>query len=277
MCLIAFSWRAHPRHRLLVAANRDEYFGRKAAPAAFWADHPQVLAGRDLEAGGTWLGITRGGRFAALTNYRNPAEKKNGAPSRGALVSEFLTGSAAPGDYVRAVEARAAEYNGFSLLVGDAVAMFFFSNRGGGPAPVEPGVHALSNHLLDTPWPKVEKARSKLAKQLEKPFDREAVFRLLEDTERAPNGELPRTGVSLELEERLSAIRILAAGGYGTRCSTVLSLSEDGKIEFEERSFREDGGTSATVSHRLRVEREAARAAFPHAGSPPPGTRFPAR
>jgi uncharacterized protein with NRDE domain len=277
MCLIAFSWRAHPGYRLVVAANRDEYFGRPAAPAAFWSDHPGVLAGRDLEAGGTWLGITRSGRFAALTNYRNPAEKRNGAPSRGALVSGFLTGSAAPNEYLRAVEDRASEYNGFSLLVGDPSAMHFFSNRGDRSGPVEPGIHALSNHLLDTPWPKVEKARARLAKQLEQAFDAEAAFRLLDDTERAPNGELPSTGVSLELEERLSAIRILAAGGYGTRCSTVLCMGENGEIEFHERSYREDGGVSGTVSHRLRAEREAARAAFPRAGSPPPKTPLPAR
>jgi len=277
MCLIAFSWRAHPRYRLVVLANRDEYFGRAAAPAAFWSDHPYVLAGRDLEAGGTWLGITRDGRFAALTNYRNPAENKDGAPSRGALVSGFLTGSAAPGEYLRRIESRAAEYNGFSLLVGDAGTMFFFSNRGGGAVPVEPGLHALSNHLLDTPWPKVERARARLGKHLQKPFDAEAAFRLLDDTERAPNGKLPRTGVSLELEERLSAIRILASGGYGTRCSTALCLGEDGEIEFHERSYAEDGSVSGTISHRLRVEPEAARVAFPRAGSPPPGTPLPAR
>src|SRR5438093_1093842 len=125
MCLIAFAWRSHPRYRLVVAANRDEYFGRPAAPAGFWDDHSDVLAGRDLEAGGTWLGITLDGRFAALTNYRNPADKKTGAPSRGALVADFLTGRASPEEYVRLVEERAAGYNGFSLLVGDAGAMFF--------------------------------------------------------------------------------------------------------------------------------------------------------
>lgn len=277
MCLIAFSWRADPRYRLVVVANRDEYFRRAAAPAAFWADYPHVLAGRDLEAGGTWLGITRDGRFAALTNYRDPAEKKNGAPSRGALVSGYLAGRAAPGEYLRAVESRAAEYSGFSLLVGDAGSMFFFSNRGGGAVPVSPGLHALSNHLLDTPWPKIERARTRLARQLEEPFDAEAAFRLLDDTERAPSGKLPSTGISLEWEERLSAIRILASGGYGTRCSTVLCLDENGEMEFHERSYGEDGSVIGTVSHRLKVEPEATRVAFPHAGSPPPGTSLPTR
>jgi len=277
MCLIAFAWRAHPRSRLIVAANRDEYFGRPAAPAGFWDDHPNVLAGRDLEAGGTWLGVTLDGRFAALTNYRNPADKKTGAPSRGALVSDFLTGSAAPEDYARQLEKRAMDYNGFSLLVADAQSMFFFSNRGGPATRVAPGVHGLSNHLLDTPWPKVEKAKAKLAALLDRPFDPDAAFGLLDDAERAPGGELPSTGVSLELEERLSAIRILAVGGYGTRCSTALSLGEGGRIEFHERSYREDGGESGKVGYRLTVQAGKGRSSSRRAESPPPKTPLPAR
>ena len=277
MCLIAFAWRAHPRSRLIVAANRDEYFGRPAASAGFWDDHPNVLAGRDLEAGGTWLGVTLDGRFAALTNYRNPADKKTGAPSRGALVADFLTGRTAPQDYARQLEKRAMDYNGFSLLVADAQSMFFFSNRGGPARRVAPGVHGLSNHLLDTPWPKVETAKTKLAALLERPFDSEAAFRLLDDAERAPGGELPSTGVSLELEEKLSAIRILAVGGYGTRCSTVLSLGEGGRIEFHERSYREDGGESGKVGYRLTVQAGKARASSRRAESPPPKTPLPAR
>jgi uncharacterized protein with NRDE domain len=277
MCLIAFAWRAHPRYRLIVAANRDEYFGRPAAPAAFWDDHPNVLAGRDLEAGGTWLGIALNGRFAALTNYRNPAERKSGAPSRGALVADFLTGATTPEEYVRLVEKRAADYNGFSLLAGDAGALFFFSNRGGRARRVASGVHGLSNHFLDTPWPKVEKAKARFAGLLDGPFDSEAAFGLLDDTERAAGSELPSTGVSLELEERLSAIRILAVGGYGTRCSTVLCLGEGGRIEFHERSYREDGSESGKVGYRLTVEPGQARASSRRAESPPRKTPLPAR
>jgi len=277
MCLIVLAWRTHPNHRLIVAANRDEYFGRPAAPAGFWDDHANVLAGRDLEAGGTWLGITLDGRFAALTNYRNPADKKTDAPSRGALVSDFLTGRTNPEQYVRQVERRATDYNGFGLLAGDARSMFFFSNRGGQVTRVAPGLHGLSNHLLDTPWPKVEKGKAGLAALLDGPFDAEAAFRLLDDTERAPDGELPSTGVSVELEERLSAIRILAVGGYGTRCSTVLSLGEGGKIEFHERSYREDGSESGKVGYRLTVEPGKARASFRRAESPPRRTPLPAR
>ena len=277
MCLIAIAWRAHPAYRLIVAANRDEYFGRPSAPADFWDDHRGVLAGRDLEAGGTWLGITLEGRFAALTNYRNPADKRTGVPSRGALVSDYLKGKAGPSGYVKEVQKAAMSYNGFSLLVGDTDSLWFLSNRGGEPLRVQPGVHGLSNHLLDTPWPKVERARAKLAKQLEEPFDAAAAFELLSDTEHAPNAELPSTGVSVEMEERLSAIRILAAGGYGTRCSTVLCFMNDGRVEFHERGYREEGGASGTISYRLTLSGAKARASSRRAESRPPGTPLPAR
>lgn len=277
MCLIVLAWRTHPGYRLVVAANRDEYFGRPAARAGFWDDHAKVLAGRDLEAGGTWLGITLDGRFAALTNYRNPVDKKTGAPSRGSLVSDFLTGKMAPLEYLRGVEQRAVNYNGFSLLAGDTGSLYFLSNRGGPVTRVEPGIHGLSNHLLDTPWPKVKKGNAALAASLGGPFDAEAAFGLLDDTERASSGELPSTGVSLELEERLSAIRILAVGGYGTRCSTALSFGENGRIEFHERSYGEDGGVSGTVSYRLILARGKARASSRRAESPPPKTPLPAR
>jgi uncharacterized protein with NRDE domain len=277
MCLIALAWRTHPAYRLIVAANRDEYFGRASAPAGFWDDHRSVLAGRDLEAGGTWLGITLERRFAALTNYRNPADRKAGVPSRGALVSDFLTGKSAPSEYVKALERRATSYNGFSLLVGDADSLWFISNRGDGPLRVEPGVHGLSNHLLNTPWPKVEKAKARLAQQLDKPFDAGAAFELLGDTGHAPSSDLPSTGVSLELEERLSSIRILASGGYGTRCSTALCFGDDGRVEFHERSYREDGGTGGTVSYRLVLSGARARASSRRGESPPRRTPLPAR
>ena len=276
MCLIALAWRAHPAHRLIVAANRDEYFGRAAAKAGFWDDHPHVLAGRDLEAGGTWLGISLEGRFAALTNYRNPADRRTDAPSRGALVSNFLVGKAGPAGYLKAIEKEAARYNGFSLLVADEDSLWFFSNRGDPPLRVPPGVHGLSNHLLDTPWPKVERAKARLAAQLEEGVDAEAAFRLLDDTERAPSAVLPSTGVSLELEERLSAIRILASGGYGTRCSTFVCFGKDGRVELHERSYREAGGVSGMISYRLALAGKG-RGSSRRAESPPPGTPLPAR
>lgn len=277
MCLIALAWRAHPAYRLIVAANRDEYFGRGSAQAAFWDDHRGVLAGRDLEAGGTWLGITLAGRFAALTNYRNPADRRIGVPSRGALVADFLTGSAGPSEYAKEIGRGAGNYNGFSLLVGDSETLWFVSNRGGEPSRVRPGIHGLSNHLLDTPWPKVERAKAALAEQLKRPFDARSAFELLDNTERAPSAQLPSTGVSLELEEKLSAIRILASGGYGTRCSTVVCLANDGRVEFHERSYREDGATGGSVSYRLTLSGGKARSSSRRAESQLPGTPLPAR
>jgi len=276
VCLIALAWRARPSHRLIVVANRDEYFGRPAAPADFWDDHRGVLAGRDLEAGGTWLGMTLKGRFAALTNYRNPADRKTGLPSRGALVADFLSGDAGAAEYVKRIHKAAARYNGFSLLVGDESSLWFFSNRGGVPQRVPPGIHGLSNHLLDTPWPKVEKAKARLGALLDKPFDAAGAFDLLSDTQRAPATELPSTGVSLELEEKLSAVRILASGGYGTRCSTVLRFGEDRRVEFHERTWREDGKAAGTVSYRLSFAGKA-RGSSRRAESPPRGTPLPAR
>jgi uncharacterized protein with NRDE domain len=253
MCLIAFAWRAHRDYRLVVAANRDEYFRRPAAPAGFWDDHHFVLAGRDLEAGGTWLGITLQGRFAAITNYRNPADRRSDAPTRGRLVSDYLAGTQAPREYVAAVGRKAPQYNGFSMLAGDLETMCFVSNRAdGGALEVPPGVHALSNHLLDTPWPKVEKGRAKLKAALGRPFDAEALLAAFDDTE-TTNALLPDTGVGPELEERLSAIRIVPHGGYGTRCSTVLAIGENGRVEFYERSYREDGKPGNSVRYRFTL------------------------
>lgn len=277
MCIILLGWRAHPRYRLVVAANRDEYFRRPTAAAAFWEDRSRILAGRDLEAGGTWLGITPGGRFAALTNYR--ADRKSDAPSRGKLVSGFLAGNAAPGDYLDAIAPRAGAYNGFSLLVGDAKSLLFLSNRGNGPTHVAPGVHGLSNHLLDTPWPKVEKGKAGLAALLKTAFDPQAALALLDDSGRAPNDLLPSTGVSLEIEERLSAIRIPALGGYGTRSSTVLCIGERGEVDFRERSYREDGSVSGMVSFRFSLQQSGRPdpASSRRAGSRPRKISLPAR
>ncbi len=275
MCLIAFAWRAHPGYRLVVAANRDEYFRRPAAPAAFWPDHPSLLAGRDLEAGGTWLGITLGGRFAAITNYRNPADRRSDAPTRGRLVSEYLAGAQGPREYVAAVARKASQYNGFSMLAGDLESMGFFSNRGGEALEIAPGVHALSNHLLDTPWPKVEKGKALMREALARPFDADALLAAFDDTRTAEGAALPDTGVGLELEERLSAIRIAPHGGYGTRCSTVLAIGENGCVTFAERTWREDGGAGGIVRYRFTLA--AGPDASRRAGSPPPRTPLPAR
>lgn len=246
MCLILFAWRAHPVHALVVAANRDEYFERPSRTAAFWDDAPEVLAGRDLTAQGTWLGVTRAGRFASITNYRNPAERMATAPSRGRLVTDFLTAAYGPSAYFASVAPQAHEYNGFSMLAADRRSLGFFSNREGIIRDVEPGVHGLSNHLLDTPWPKVETGKERLGALLAKAFDPEAYLQLLGDTDPAHDPHLPDTGVGIEWERKLSSIRI-AGGRYGTRCSTVVRIGTDGESEFWERSYDREGGAIGTL------------------------------
>ena len=250
MCLILFAWRAHPAHALVVAANRDEYFERPSSAAAFWVDAPEVLAGRDLTAQGTWLGVTQAGRFASITNYRNPAERMATAPSRGRLVADFLTQDDRPSAYFAGVAPQAHEYNGFSMLAADRRSLAFYSNREGVVRDVEPGVHGLSNHLLDTPWPKVEKGKEALGALLDRPFDPEAYLQLLGDTEPAHDPHLPDTGVGIEWERKLSSIRI-AGGHYGTRCSTVVCIGTDGKVEFWERSYDREGAAIGTLYFSL--------------------------
>lgn len=252
MCLIAFAWRSHPGLSLVLASNRDEAFDRATAPVDWWDDAPDVLAGRDLEASGTWMGVTRHGRFAALTNYRAPNEKNPEAPSRGALVANYLTGTTTPADYLGELAPRARPYNGFSLLTGDVRSqeLWLYSNRSGqAPQPLPPGVYGLSNALLDTPWPKLLATRDflRLALDENSPDLDSHLFNALANPEVAPEYALPATGVDSDLEKRLSAAFILpavrVAGGapYGTRSSTVLTVAEEGKVRYRERSFDERG------------------------------------
>ena len=253
MCLILFAYRAHPRYPLVVAANRDEWFRRPTAPASFWSDRPDVLGGRDLEQGGTWLGITRRGRFAALTNVRAPQNKRDGAPSRGALVSGFLTAAQPPLPYAERLVAGAAHYNGFNLLTGDGRDLAYVSSREARAAAIAPGVHGLSNGVLDESWPKVVKGRTGLAALLEQPFAPDALFALLKDPTPAPDSALPSTGVSLEWERRLSAMHILA-DDYGTRSATVLLVGADGRITFVERTFDAAGRAVGQVEERFALD-----------------------
>lgn len=249
MCLILFAYRVVPGIPLIVAANRDEYFSRPAMPAAPWTDHPEILGGRDLVAGGTWLGVSTSGRFAALTNFRNPADNRPDAPSRGELVRGFLTGRMSAAAYVADLAREARPYNGFCLLVGDGERLFFYSNRAEGPLPVEPGVHGLPNHLLDTPWPKVVKGRAGLRRLTESPFSIDEHLSLLDDPVPADDRDLPESA-DIERERRLSPLRIRASD-YGTRCSTVVRISAADAIDFAERSYRADGEIAGEVRYRV--------------------------
>lgn len=252
MCLILLAHRAHPAYPLVVAANRDEWFRRPTAPAGFWPDAPDVFAGRDLEQQGTWLGVTRRGRFAAVTNFRDPGANRPDAPSRGALVSAFLRSQLPPGEYFERLQGEAARYNGFSLFAGDRTSLCYFSNREDEIRNLEPGVYGLSNSLLDVPWPKVRLGKTRLAAALDGCPNAEALLEILDDTRLAADPELPHTGVSLDWERKLSSLRILAEG-YGTRSSTALLVGADGEVSFVERSFDEGGGEAGVVRERFRL------------------------
>jgi uncharacterized protein with NRDE domain len=268
MCLIVFAYEYHPLYRLVLCANRDEFFDRPTAPAGPWKEAPDLIAGKDLRAGGTWLGITRGGRIAAVTNYREPGFRKVAGTSRGALVTDFLTGPLSPADHLEALAKASHTYNGFNLLLGDARALFYFSNRSSGIQNVPPGIHGLSNRHLDTPWPKVEKAKAGLDELLAgaSALEVEALFTLLTDRSVPPDDQLPDTGVGLEWERLLSSMWI-AGDTYGTRSSSILLWEKSGRIEFYERTFCAKNRCDQRMETRhfgLRVQPPAPRRDRPH-------------
>jgi uncharacterized protein with NRDE domain len=246
MCLVLIAMDQHPDYSLIVAANRDEFYDRPTAPAEFWSDAPQVLAGRDLRAGGTWLGVDRKGRIALVTNYRQGQREDPAPHSRGLLVSDFLTGEAGAAEHIERIRSEANLYNGFNLIAGDAGGLFYFSNREGRVRRLTPGVYGLSNHLLDTPWPKVAATKTAFGALLnggatELTGD---LFALLSDRNRPADGLLPSTGVGREWERLLSSA-FIASDGYGTRSSTVVLFGRDGSILFVERSFGPGGAAGS--------------------------------
>ncbi|MGH9901093.1 MAG: NRDE family protein [Pyrinomonadaceae bacterium] len=254
MCTLLLAYEAHPDYRLVLAANRDEYYGRPTARAGFWEDAPEVLAGRDLGQGGTWLGVTRSGRLAAVTNFRDPSAKKEAAPSRGKLVSDFLRLRESSAEYLEKLRADAALYNGFNLVVGDGRGLSYFSNTTNEARALTPGVYGLSNHLLDTPWPKVEQGKRALEEIL-RGRERnliEGVFAVLADRAAADDRHLPDTGVGLEIERMLSPL-FITSPVYGTRASTVVLIDRREKVTFVERSFGADtaGGSESAFEFRI--------------------------
>lgn len=253
MCLIYLAWRRHPRYRLIVAANRDEYHARPAAPAHWWEDAPGMLAGRDLEAGGTWLGTTRDGRFAAITNYHDPvAGRRPDAPSRGVLVGAFLTGGESAPEYLGRVVEAGYRYNGFSLLAMDGDTLAFGSNRYPEVMRLGPGVYGLSNHLLDTPWPKVTEGKAELERLLAEPGVRVPDLLALLSVRSHAGGE-----ALCAYDERgpgpvqAHASRFIMGGDYGTRASTVVLLEAGGCGVFVERSFDPQGRAAGLATFEL--------------------------
>jgi len=255
MCLVLIALDSHPDYRLIVAANRDEFYDRPTEPAAFWVDAPWVLAGRDLRAGGTWLGVDRRGRFAAVTNYRQGEREPPAPRSRGCLVSDFLTTDTGPLEHLTRVRSDAGLYNGFNLIASDAGGLFYYSNREGRVRTLTAGVYGLSNHLLDTPWPKVASMKTAFDALLNQGASdpTAGLFALLSDRNRPADDLLPSTGIGPEWERLLSSA-FIASDDYGTRSSTVVLVGRDGGIVFIERTFGPRGAPGAQGRFDILVE-----------------------
>ena len=254
MCLIAFAYNVHPFYRLILAANRDEFYERPSALADFWEDYPHVLSGRDLKNKGTWLGITKYGKFAAVTNYRNPSTFRSDAPSRGGLVRRYLTGNQKPDNYLKKIALQGDKYNGFNLLLGDYNDLFVFSNRGK-KQKLKAGIYGLSNHLLNSLWPKVTRSRKMLKAALDKKGSdlEEALFSMLFDRHIPPDKKLPKTGIGLEWERLLSPI-FIESPIYGTRSSTILLIGKNKRVKFVEKVF--DGQKDPWITSRFSFKLE---------------------
>lgn len=264
MCLILLAWRAHPQYPLVFAGNRDEAYDRPSAAPGFWRDAPDVYGGRDLEKGGTWLGIARSGRIAAVTNYRERPAVRNASRSRGELTAGFLRGTDDPHRYLEQVVRSGGSYGAFSLIVGDRERLWCCSNRGGGVEQLAPGLHGLSNHLINTPWPKITGGKARLGKLLGAGEAELAagLFDILLDRTPAPDAGLPETGVGLQRERELSP-SFIAGDHYGTRASTVVLINRDGDALFIERAFGPRGAALGIAEKRFKFEPTAAAHASP--------------
>jgi uncharacterized protein with NRDE domain len=262
MCLLVLAWRTHPRYRLVVAANRDEFHERPAAPLGRWKDAPDILGGRDLQARGAWFAVDTRERLGIVTNFREFGRRRRSAPSRGELIPAYLAGSQPPADYLRALEIDAPGYAGFNLLLADRDSLWYASNRADTFArELPPGIYALSNEFLDTPWPKVVRVRERFTKLLASPEPDEAglvagLFAMLADRETAPAESLPAGELSPDWARKLSAPFIVDLG-FGTRCSTVLTISPSGSLRIAERRFGADGAASGQTEHVLNAARSS--------------------
>jgi uncharacterized protein with NRDE domain len=251
MCLILFAYQVHPVYKLIVAANRDEFLGRPTAPVHYWEDRPDILAGRDLEKMGTWMGVATTGRFAALTNYRDPKEVTEGKRSRGELVADALKHKGNVKDYMQSLVEKKDRYPGYNLLTGDRTDLYYYSNKGQGLQKVGPGIYGVSNHLLNTDWPKVQKGKEGMSKVINGSQEEliEKLLNMLQNADEAPDELLPNTGVSIEWERKLSPL-FIKSENYGTRSSTVLLMS-DQEIQYVERVFSTEGISEQQYTMKL--------------------------
>lgn len=246
MCLILLAFQHQPDYPLIIAANRDELYGRPTLPAHFWPETPELFAGKDLQAGGTWMGISKNGRFAAVTNYRHPAAAAAQTISRGQLCTDFLRSTLSAEAYLSHINSQKNRYAGFNLLVGSAQQLFYYSNREGVIRELAPGIHGLSNGLLNEPWPKVAQGKTAMTETLRHSNQPDALLPILLDQHTAADSDLPATGINLETERLLSS-RFIRSERYGTRSSTVLRVGIDGGAEWLEQSYSRDSLKSNAV------------------------------
>jgi uncharacterized protein with NRDE domain len=254
MCLLVFAWNAHPRYRLIFAGNRDEFHDRPSAAMGWWTDQPAILAGRDLQAGGTWLGLSRRGDFGVVTNYRELQRPVPGMPSRGGLITHYLASSLSSARFLAELAPEAERYAGFNLLLADAGNMHYASNRAEPFArALDRGVHGLSNHLLDTSWPKLARTRARFRKLIAAPEPSlEEMLSMLADRDPAPDHLLPDTGIGLDWERLLSSPFIVDER-YGTRCSTAVRIGLDGTVQVRERRYDREGRTTGEDAFEWRT------------------------
>lgn len=253
MCLILFSFRQHEQYPLVVIANRDEFYERPSREAHWWEDNRHIFAGRDLRARGTWLGVTRTGRFAAITNVREPARQVITSHSRGDITRDYLQSSDTPVDFLQGLQARATQYAGFNLLVGDQQGLWFYSNRQPGIHELSPGTYGICNGHFDEPWPKLEDGKKAFTRQMQDSFNHQQLLAVLLNTHTYADHQLPDTGVPVEWERLLSS-RFIQSEDYGTRAATVLTFDDRGCVDFREQNFTRHGVATHGISQQFTID-----------------------
>jgi len=252
MCLILFALQQHSEFPLVVIANRDEYYARPTRSAHWWQDSEGIFAGRDLQAQGTWMGVNKNGRFAAVTNVREPGMLAPARLSRGVLPREFLAGDEAAETFIEQIKSEADDYAGFNLLIGDSAGLFFYSNRQAGVIEIPAGIHGISNGLFDESWPKLNSGKQDLARVLAGDPDTNDLMRILTDNSIAEDEHLPDTGVSLDIERMLSS-RFIRSADYGTRACSVVKFNNHDQISFVEQNYTGAGTIGALITEQIEI------------------------
>jgi len=258
MCLIYLAWKHHPHYKLILAGNRDEFYERPTREAGFWKDNPNLLSGKDLKGGGTWLGVTKDGKFSAITNYRDPRNIKKNAPTRGHLITNYLSVEESPKNYFMNIRDRLDHYNGFNLLLGSVDALYYFNNIKKKLTSLDKGIYGLSNAFLNSPWPKVTDGLNDFQSIISGTFNDDHLFDLLTDTRLSTDERLPNTGIPFELEKKLSA-RFIRTELYGTCCSTVLTIDQHDNVSFTERVYPVGKRKLLTSNYKFKISQTVSK------------------